>query len=170
MAANDELCTHEKSTVKIGLTCKECVSQTHTEKGLTFIELMVVIAIMAIATSAAVFGVQQIQSASQGSAFIIGKEVLRNWSIMALSDEGAELTVQSSPSATVWTVSSLGGNPMTQTYHLPKGVTLDLNGTPITCASMDPDGFITPVTGCTTSVPSGSPEWSVSVGGDNENM
>ena len=142
------------------------------QQGLTLIELMVVIAIMAIAASVAIFGVQQIQSANQGSAFVVGKEVLRNWSIMALSDEGAELTVQSSPSATVWTVSSLGGNPITQTYHLPAGVTLSLNGSAITCVAMDPKGFIAPITGCTTSVPSGTtyPEWEISLDGQNESL
>lgn len=141
------------------------------QNGLTLIELMVVIAIMAIAAGIAIFGVQQIQSAHQGSAFMTGKEVLRNLAIMALSDEGAEMTIQSSSGATIWTVSSLGGNPITQTYHLPAGITLSLNGSSVSCVAMDPEGFITPITGCTTSIPSGSyPEWEIALGGQHENL
>jgi prepilin-type N-terminal cleavage/methylation domain len=140
---------------------------TH-EKGMTLIELLVVIAILAISSSLLIWGYSQ-TPAAQGSDVAIGKEVIRNWTVMALSDEGALITVKDSSDATLWTVQSLGGNPATQTYHLPGQVSLLLNGKAITCAALNPQGFILPIPSCTTSLPGSTmPEWAILAGGRHD--
>ena len=143
---------------------------SHAEKGFTLIELMFVIAIVALMTSFMVWGYSQ-TSTTLGSDTVSAKNALRAWAISAMSNDGALLTVQKTPNVTLWVVQGLGVNPETRSYSLPGAITLFLNGEPISCAAMNSQGLILSTPSCSTSLQGNVlPEWSIQVGGQNETV
>ncbi|MBU2755289.1 prepilin-type N-terminal cleavage/methylation domain-containing protein [Acidithiobacillus sp. CV18-2] len=108
------------------------------EKGLTLVELLLVIAILAIV---AVAGYQLLglipltQNSTSGTIF---KEAVRQFTVQALSNAGAEMTWNGKGTLSIV---SLGGNPVSKSYQLSPQVSITLNGKPFQCLILNPQGF-----------------------------
>lgn len=122
----------------------EYEAQYLRHSGMTLVELVVILAIIGVLAGIAIplYG-YQVSQAKQGTALTNSKAAIAQLYVMALTDEGANLTVTPSAEndATTLTISALGSDKYYQTYHLPSGNTLYLNNQALTCLSLNPKGF-----------------------------
>lgn len=107
------------------------------DQGLTLIELLVVIAIVSVLSIGGYAMVQLLSPASDGTGGEILKEAVRQFTVQALSDEGAEMTWNGKALSIV----ALGSNPVTKSYLMPNNVQIGLDGKPFQCLVLNPRGF-----------------------------
>jgi prepilin-type N-terminal cleavage/methylation domain-containing protein len=133
------------------------------QRGLTLIELLVVIAILAILAVGGYSVLRLIPSTGNATAKTVFKQAVRQLTIQALSDEGAELTWDGQGHLEL---RSLGANPVVQSYTLPNHETITINGQPFSCLVLNPKGFPdnAAVPSCKASNPSVPLIWSLSNG------
>ncbi len=132
------------------------------EKGLTLIEMLIVIAVLAILAISGYKLIGLLQPTANSTSGIIVKEAVREFYVQALSDEGAEL----SRNGGQLTITSLGANPFSKTFAISPSVNISLDGTPFQCLVLNPEGFPdnAAVPSCTESDPSIPLSWSVTNG------
>jgi len=132
------------------------------EKGLTLIEMLIVIAVLAILAISGYKLIGLLQPTANSTSGIIVKEAVREFYVQALSDEGAEL----SRNGGQLTITSLGANPFRKTFAISPSVNISLDGTPFQCLVLNPEGFPdnAAVPSCTESDPSIPLSWSVTNG------
>ena len=99
------------------------------EKGMTLLELLVTMAIVALLTYSGISLFSLISAQKNTSAATVAKEAIRQFTIYALTDEGAELTFANGALHIV----TLGANQQQASYQLPAGTTISLNGQPFSC-------------------------------------
>ncbi len=132
------------------------------EKGLTLIEMLIVIAILAILAIGGYKLIGLIQPTANSTSGIVIKEAIREFYVQALSDEGAEL----SRNRGQLTITSLGANPFSKSFTISPSVDISLDGTPFQCLVLNPEGFPdnAAVTSCTEPDPSTPLSWSITDG------
>lgn len=134
------------------------------ESGLTLVEVLIVIAILAIlaAGGAALLGL--IPATANVTSGTILKEAVREFTAQAVSDEGAEMTW--TPDSGQLTIVSLGANPVSKSYTLSKNVQITLDGKIFSCLVLNPQGFPDnqAVTSCAQSKPRIPMTWSITDG------
>ncbi len=106
--------------------------------GVTLVELLLVLAILAILAVGG-YGLLSLipQSANATSATVL-KQAVRQLTIQALSDEGAEMTWNGKGRLEI---RSLGANPFIRSYTLSPRASLTLDGRPFRCLVLNPQGF-----------------------------
>ncbi len=143
------------------------------QKGFTLVELMVVIAMLAIIAAIAVPNwVEEVQQENRNEAIDNSRSAIQQLYITALSSGGASLSASYSSSLTTYTISATASNvSSTHTIRAPGGTTLNLNtstASAVSCLAIDSKGFPIATSGC--SIPSSLSyplSWSVSYAGQN---
>jgi len=142
-----------------------------SQKGLTLIEMMVIIAMLAIIAAIAIPNwVQEVQQENRNEAIDNGRSAIQQLYLTALSSGGASLSATYGPNLTTYTVSATAsGISATYSIHSPKGAVLLLDAptaSAVSCFSINGKGF--PITAGGCSVPSNLAyplSWSVSYAG-----
>lgn len=137
------------------------------DSGFTLIETLVVLAILAILAAGGFAVVSWIAPTADATAGSIFKGAVRQFTVKALTDEGAEMTWNTAQGQL--SIISLGSTPITQNYTLPKNVQITLNGNTFSCLVLNPKGF--PDNGisnlptpCTVTNPTTPFTWSITDG------
>ncbi|MBU2857636.1 prepilin-type N-terminal cleavage/methylation domain-containing protein [Acidithiobacillus ferrooxidans] len=141
------------------------------QKGFTLVELMVVIAMLAIIAAIAIPNwVQEVQQENRNESIDNSRSAIQQMYITALSSGGASLSVNYSPSLTTYTISATAsGVSSTHTIRTPGGTTLYLDAptaSSVSCFAIDGKGFPTTTSGCSIPANLTYPlSWSVSYAG-----
>ena len=137
------------------------------DKGLTLIELLVVLAILAILAVGGISLFGLIPVSVNATSGTILKEAVRQLTVQALSDEGAEMIWKSSTGTL--SIVALGANPVSKSYHLSPKVSITLDSKPFQCLVLNPQGFPdnSAVKTCGQSNPTIPMTWSVTDGSSN---
>ncbi|MBU2834202.1 hypothetical protein HF673_00015 [Acidithiobacillus thiooxidans] len=107
-------------------------------QGVTLIELLIIIAIVAVLSVGGLAFFYALSSESNTTGGEILKEAVRQFTVQALSNEGAEMTWNGKRQLSIV---SLGSNPVTKNYLMPNNIQIDLNGKPFSCLVLNPRGF-----------------------------
>lgn len=136
-------------------------------RGFTLMETLVVLAILAILAAGGYAVVSWISPTADATAGSILKGAVRQFTVKALTDEGAEMTWNADNGQL--SIISLGSNPVSQNYALPKNVQITLNNKSFSCLVLNPKGF--PDNGiphlpvaCTAKNPTSPFTWSITDG------
>lgn len=108
------------------------------ERGLTLVEILVVMAILAILAVGGYGLMSLIPESANATSKTVLKQAVRQLTIQALSDAGAEMTWDGKGQLDI---RSLGPNPVIKSYPLSRQVTISLNGQPFQCLVLSPQGF-----------------------------
>lgn len=113
------------------------------EQGLTLIELLIVIGILAIIAAIAVPNwVSQIQQENRSEAVYNTRSAIQQLYSMALITGGASITVTNNSDGTIYTIQSTASTvSATDTVHAPNHTVLYLGLNPISCFSLNGQGF-----------------------------
>lgn len=107
-------------------------------EGMTLIELLIVIAIVAVLSVGGFAFIHLLSSESSATGGEILKEAVRQFTVQALSNEGAEMTWNGKRQLSI---ESLGSNPVTKNYLMPSRTQIQLDGKPFSCLVLNPRGF-----------------------------
>ena len=148
-------------------------SMSNRQKGLTLIEMLVLIAILAIIAAIAIPNwVAQVQQENRNEAIDNGRSAIQQLYMTALSSGGASLSATYGPNLTTYTVSATAsGISATYSIRSPKGTILLLNAptaSAVSCFSIDGKGFPVAANGCSVPANLAYPlSWSVSYAGQS---
>lgn len=109
-----------------------------SSQGMTLIELLIVIAIVAVLSVGGLAFFHVLSSESSATGGEILKEAVRQFTVQALSNEGAEMTWNGKRQLSIV---SLGSNPVTKTYLMPNKIQIQLDSKPFGCLVLNPRGF-----------------------------
>lgn len=122
--------------------CNPCKGVTPARvapcKGMTLIELLIVIAIVAVLSVGGLAFFHELSAESNATGGEILKEAVRQLTVQALSNEGAEMTWNGKRHLSIV---SLGSNPVTKKYLMPNNIQINLDGKPFSCLVLNPRGF-----------------------------
>jgi prepilin-type N-terminal cleavage/methylation domain-containing protein len=134
------------------------------EKGLTLVEMLVVLAILAILAAGGYRLIGMIPETQSATSAVVFKEAVRQLSIQALTDEGAEMTWNGKGGIQI---TSLGASPYTKGYQVASKERISLDGQPFQCLVLDPRGFPNDpaISSCSDTNPTQFPlQWSITDG------
>lgn len=144
------------------------VSMEQNQNGFTLVELIVFIAMLSIIAAIAIPNwVEEVQQENRNEAIYNTQSAIQQLYITALTSSGAYLTTDYGPNITTYTVATTASAVSAiYTIHAPAGSTLYLYSSPVSCFSINDQGF--PITVSECSVPANLTyplSWSVSYDG-----